>query len=499
MIINYKKNGNFSTEFNNLFKTVDDLKVFINENDKHINVDGLEELICKLYNELVVLDGRVKFSVLYSFIHKRFGFRYRRPNNINFWLERGYGIDEFNKFVGKNINELADGVENDFKFNKFKFKYNGIPKCNLCNSNLIFEPCIGRYNILGCKNNNCETYRHQNLDTIKQLAFIPLELYLNKNKRKNINSKITVEYWLLNGYSYTEAVIKTDEIKKALSGIKRNSLEHYKLTTDMDEVDIINTLKRNSPFCVDYWLGKGLTMSDSKAKIVELQISNVNKFNQLKHNNPNLYADIYETKIEYWLKKGYSEEEAKTKLVERQSTFSLEKCVLKHGDEEGKKRFTERQNKWLNSLLTNGNMVVGHSKISQELFYKLLESYDFDDRSMVYFATHNKEYKIEKETGGVWLYDFTDLKHRKIIEFHGDMFHGNPKQYKSNDYPNAFNKTVTAQEIWDKDKRKLEIARSKGFEVLIIWDSEYRWGDKKSIIDKCIKFLNEKDVSLSLI
>jgi hypothetical protein len=499
MIINYKKNGNFSIEFNNLFKTVDDLKVFINEKDQRINVDGLEEVICKVYDELVVLDCTVKFSVLYSFIHQRFSFKYRRPNNINFWLERGYGINEFNKFVGKNINELVDGVENNFKFNKFKFKYNGTPKCNLCSDNLILEPCIGRYNIVGCENDNCETYNHQNLNTIKQLAFIPLEIYLNKNKRKNVNSKITVEYWLLNGYSYSEAVIKTNEIKKALSDIKRNSVEHYKLTTDMDEVEIINSFKRNSPFCVDYWLDKGLTILDSKGKITELQTSNVNKFNELKRNNPNLYADIFETKIEYWLKKGYSVEESKIKLSERQSTFSLEKCTQKYGDEEGKTRFTERQNKWLNSLLNNDNMVIGYSKISQELFYKLLESYDIDDRQNVHFATHNKEYKLEKDEGGVWLYDFTDLKQNKIIEFHGDMYHGNPKQYKSNDYPNVFKKTITAQEIWDKDKRKLELARSKGFEVLIIWDSEYRWGNKQSIIDKCVDFLNKKDVSLSLI
>jgi hypothetical protein len=32
----------------------------------------------------------------------------------------------------------------------------------------------------------------------------------------------------------------------------------------------------------------------------------------------------------------------------------------------------------------------------------------------------------------------------------------------------------------------------EGFEVLVIWDSEYRWGNKQEIINKCVAFLNKK-------
>ncbi len=46
--------------------------------------------------------------------------------------------------------------------------------------------------------------------------------------------------------------------------------------------------------------------------------------------------------------------------------------------------------------------------------------------------------------------------------------------------------------MWDKDKRKLDIAIKEGFELLIIWDSEYRWGNKQEIINKCIGSLNKK-------
>ena len=54
--------------------------------------------------------------------------------------------------------------------------------------------------------------------------------------------------------------------------------------------------------------------------------------------------------IEWWLNQGYSEEEAKIKRSERQSTFSLEKCITKHGEEEGTRIWKERQVKWQNTL-----------------------------------------------------------------------------------------------------------------------------------------------------
>lgn len=55
-------------------------------------------------------------------------------------------------------------------------------------------------------------------------------------------------------------------------------------------------------------------------------------------------------RIEYWIKQGYSKNEAKEKLKERQSTFSLEKCIQKHGEIDGKEIWKQRQEKWQNTL-----------------------------------------------------------------------------------------------------------------------------------------------------
>jgi hypothetical protein len=73
-------------------------------------------------------------------------------------------------------------------------------------------------------------------------------------------------------------------------------------------------------------------------------------FIENKKLNPTLYIGYNNTSIEYYLKKGYSEDESKKLLSERQATFSLEKCINKHGKEEGTRIFNERQVKWQNTL-----------------------------------------------------------------------------------------------------------------------------------------------------
>jgi len=56
------------------------------------------------------------------------------------------------------------------------------------------------------------------------------------------------------------------------------------------------------------------------------------------------------TKIEYYISKGYSKEESEILLSERQSTFSLSKCIERHGEDEGLRMWKERQEKWQSTL-----------------------------------------------------------------------------------------------------------------------------------------------------
>jgi len=194
---------------------------------------------------------------------------------------------------------------------------------------------------------------------------------------------------------------------------------------------------------------------------------------------------IHTTSIEYYLNKGLSQEEAERALKTRQSTFTLEKCIEKWGPEEGIKKFNERQEKWLNSIWKNAK--YGYSHISQELFKAIEEELPGN----YLYGSKNYELKLESESGiSYYLYDFTDIDNKKIIEYHGDLFHANPKLFEANDNPMPYKKDLKSIDIWKKDQSKEKTAKINGYEYLVIWDSDFMNKEKKKeVIEKCINFL----------
>ena len=75
-----------------------------------------------------------------------------------------------------------------------------------------------------------------------------------------------------------------------------------------------------------------------------------------------------------------------------------------------------------------------------------------------------------------------------MIEFNGDYWHCNPKKFK-HDFFNK-SKKMTAQQIWDNDKKKIETAESQGYKVLTIWESDWKI-NKQKCIEECVRFLND--------
>ena len=138
------------------------------------------------------------------------------------------------------------------------------------------------------------------------------------------------------------------------------------------------------------------------------------------------------TTLEFYIKIGMTEDEAKLALRKRQTTFSLEKCIEKYGEDEGIKRFKERQEKWLSNVKR-----YGFSIVSQNLFWKIFEETKLDcvfatNNNGTYDDTHNLEYKVEVETSYVKL-DFYIPSLNKWIEFDGDYWHGEKRGNQERD------------------------------------------------------------------
>jgi G:T-mismatch repair DNA endonuclease (very short patch repair protein)/phage FluMu protein Com len=64
-----------------------------------------------------------------------------------------------------------------------------------------------------------------------------------------------------------------------------------------------------------------------------------------------------------------------------------------------------------------------------------------------------------------------------IIEYFGDYWHCNPLKYDA-DYINV-KKNLTAKEIWKYDESKLELIKSYGYNLEVIWESELKLNNNK--------------------
>lgn len=481
MKIKIKKGGLFKIEFKDYFKTLELFKTFIKEGNEFINVDYLEDDILCIYNELTALDIELKTNLVLPLVIKKLNFKNRSAFKLEFWEERGYGIEEFNAWVCKRRNiepakRMEDGVFNKFKYGNYKFDYNGEPKCNLCKSNLDFNILIDTYIINKCCNNDCISHDNKDIKTLRQLAFLPIEVFENKNKKINVDSKLTKEYWLLKGFSLDESIKKVKETKEKLNGAHQTTRKYYEITTDMSDDEISLFLKRKSHLSSEYWINRDV--DDYVDKIKTHQTIASNEFAKKRKENPGIYSAVTQTQVGYWVKNGFSKEEAKNKVSERQRTFSLDICIEKYGEDKGKERWLDRQKKWHSNFKKNN-----FSKISQELFWDIYEKIDDVTKkdNEIYFAELNQSTKVEDKSGANHEYrlrlsesyilpDFFIKNKKKIIEFDGTYYHrGNIENKK-------------------REKKRDEQIEKSGYVVFHVSEKEYKY-NKQKVVNKCLEFL----------
>jgi len=198
--------------------------------------------------------------------------------------------------------------------------------------------------------------------------------------------------------------------------------------------------------------------------------------------------------LEWWIEKCDGNiEKAKELYKERQATFTLEKCIEKYGKRKGTQIYNDRQKKWSNKIekmYQSGEFTrfcQSNWSDSEINFIKDLVSTANLKEDEYYSALNgNQFFRYFKEIGKTFAYDF--VYNNKIIEFNGDYWHMNPIKYNEED----FNKSIqeTAGEKWKSDDIKNNMIKDKGYQVFIVWESEYNKNPKKTI-QNCIQFLKE--------
>ena len=136
------------------------------------------------------------------------------------------------------------------------------------------------------------------------------------------------------------------------------------------------------------------------------------------------------------------------------------------------------------------------SKSSLVFINSVLHHTDIDSSNVIYGDNELTLYtKTDSDTFGYKFYRYDFTYNNKIIEFNGDMIHGNPSIYAATDtplskYPKAFSHKSkwTACQLWDYDAEKARVANAHGYEVMVVWESEWK-KDKAGVLNRVKEYL----------
>jgi len=300
-----------------------------------------------------------------------------------------------------------------------------------------------------------------------------------------VNGKNTYKYWIGRGWSESAAKYKCEsfnqELRKKKPRFSPFSKEFWMTKinpqTNANYTEDEATFEQNSrrPIRKEYWMKKGYSIEDSVLKASETKDENNKRgtktsMSRLKEQ----HRSSSHRCIEYWILRGLTIEEATEKVAKEQSTFSLEKCIDKHGEIKGTKKWADRQEKWLkNYKKTN------FSKVSQLLFWEVYEQ--LTDKSNIHFASlldgrkdvsgKNNEYVLKTNEMSMKP-DFIHFSSKSIIEFDGDYWHGEKRGNQ------------------ERDAERDAVLLKEGFRVLHIKERDYKQ-DPTKVIDECLIFLTQ--------
>lgn len=230
--------------------------------------------------------------------------------------------------------------------------------------------------------------------------------------------------------------------------------------------------KTGSIWSVEYWIRKGLTEEEAKIKVSSIQKENSRKsaakFDPEKNS-------IWNKR--YWINQGLSETDAAAKVYEIQAANSKkstkfaghnhtakskEKISIGSKKQAAKVRPLNMQARF--GVLTNN----GISKPEVECYETLKQLFpNLDDHV------------------GIHGFVVDMLLDKLIIEFNGDYWHCNPAQFNENYWHDIVKQS--AKEIWHKDFKRQSALKKYGYDIFVIWESDWKNNKNNIITELCLK------------
>lgn len=330
-----------------------------------------------------------------------------------------------------------------------------------------------------------------NLQTVTSVAACR-EIVYQQFIPKTRLSKKSKQYWIDRGWTSNESYVKSKENKpKNCKSVysKEFWLEKINPATNtyytVDETDFERNSRR--PIRKEYWIKKGYSEGKS------IQLANEAKEKNNKKGSKNSVITPFRSVssrrcIEYYTARGFSTEEAEKLRSNSQKYFSKEICIQKHGESNGTKIWQSRQDAWqatLNAKPAEEKARINRSKLSKGITVSKAEKIITEKLVNLGFEVIT-QFSIFHENKKQFVYDI--MYNNKIIEYNGDFWHSNPAFFKE-DYWNPKTK-ITAGDKWKLDKIKIQAAQDQGYEVLVIWENDFKKSQTETI-DKCIQFLTQ--------
>lgn len=278
--------------------------------------------------------------------------------------------------------------------------------------------------------------------------------------------------------------------------------------TDEDAAERVAAYQRQrSKRCVEYWTSRGHAMEDAVAKIGEMQknVASANTMSKAERRRKSVRC------VEYWLMKGLSPDEAKAQVRRVNDNHSLESLVRKHGDVEGKRIYEEycarrKREYTLNfyeqkygkeeGLARWLRRYEGRSQASKYACDVFKEAFDRSSPEVRainwYFSGHSRrEFGMRLPSGRYAFYDCVIPDLRLCIEINGAFWHADPLKYRPGDTIKIGCKDILVDEIWARDREKLETMIARGYRFVVMWNRKR--SDLKDHVERCLKAIAEQE------
>ncbi|MGI0077291.1 MAG: DUF7487 domain-containing protein [Nitrosopumilaceae archaeon] len=356
-----------------------------------------------------------------------------------------------------------------------------IPLCEKCKNVIQYNPSK-RYNRF-CST-KCSTSDSMTKNKYKQTC---LERYGVENPRRSKDIQKKIKQTNLKRYG-VDNPFKSNEVRNRIkqTNIKKYGVEHPAQSQEIKEKMKQTSLER---YDVEYpWQLEEIREKSKQSWLERYGVDNPFKSKKIKEKSKQTMLERYG--VERALQSIKPKNKYKQTSLER---YGVENYTQKHMVETLSllKDYGWLYNQYIGNIksamqigkeinvgdptigryLKHHNIVIRHINGFSFKCIQWLESIMREQNIFIQHAQNGGEYRIPKTKLHV---DGYCKETNTIYEFHGNLFHGNPKIFKSYENCHPFNPNITAGELYQKTVEREDLIKSLGYNLVAIWESEKR-------------------------